>query len=145
MLAHFDPKVSDEILKEEDTLDRYEDKLGSFLVKLSSRSMSDRDSRQVSLMLHSIGDFERLGDHAVNLLKTAQEIHDKEITFSDEAREEIQNMTDALIEILDITVRAFTGNDRAASPNEAYRQERPHPANRNPNTQPRNRFVRRSS
>ena len=115
MLARFDPKTADEILKNEDILDRYEDKLGSFLVKLSSRSMSDRDSRQVSLMLHSIGDFERLGDHAVNLLKTAQEIHDKEITFSDEAREEIQNMTDALLEILDITVRAFTGNDRAVA------------------------------
>ena len=89
MLARYDSKTADEILKDEDVLDRYEDKLGSFLVKLSSRSMSDWDSRQVSLMLHSIGDFERLGDHAVNLLKTAQEIHDKEITFSDEAREEI--------------------------------------------------------
>ena len=112
MLVRYDSKTADEILKNEDVLDRYEDKLGSFLVKLSSRSMSDWDSRQVSLMLHSIGDFERLGDHAVNLLKTAQEIHDKEITFSDEAREEIQNMTDALLEIQNITVRAFTDNDR---------------------------------
>ena len=65
----YDQKVADEILKHEDELDLYEDKLGTFLVKLSSRSLSIADSRKVSNMLHTIGDFERLGDHAVNLRK----------------------------------------------------------------------------
>ena len=70
----YDQKVADEILKHEDELDLYEDKLGTFLVKLSSRSLSIADSRKVSNMLHTIGDFERLGDHAVNLRKKAEEI-----------------------------------------------------------------------
>ena len=72
----YDGKVADEILKHEDELDLYEDKLGTFLVKLSraALALSIADSRKVSNMLHTIGDFERLGDHAVNLRKTAEEI-----------------------------------------------------------------------
>ena len=112
LFHHFNEKTAEQILKDENELDNYEDKLGSFLVKLSSRSMSDHDSRQVSLMLHTIGDFERLGDHAVNLLKTAREIKEKEITFSGDAQAEIRNMTDALNEILTLTVRAFREYDR---------------------------------
>ncbi len=111
LLSVYDEKQAEEILKDEDELDRYEDKLGSFLVSLSSRSMSDKDSRQVSLMLHSIGDFERLGDHAVNLLKSAKEIKEKNIVFSTEGQGELDNLTAALKEILNLTVAAFTEND----------------------------------
>ena len=103
----YDVKVADEILKHEDELDLYEDKLGTFLVKLSSRSLSIADSRKVSNMLHTIGDFERLGDHAVNLRKTAEEIHDKHIVFSEDAAAELQNLTNALTEILELTIDAF--------------------------------------
>ena len=103
----YDQKVADEILKHEDELDLYEDKLGTFLVKLSSRSLSIADSRKVSNMLHTIGDFERLGDHAVNLRKTAEEIHDKHIVFSEDAAAELQNLTNALTEILELTIDAF--------------------------------------
>ena len=104
----YDVKVADEILKHEDELDLYEDKLGTFLVKLSSRSLSIADSRKVSNMLHTIGDFERLGDHAVNLRKTAEEIHDKHIVFSEDAAAELQNLTNALTEILELTIDAFS-------------------------------------
>ena len=104
----YDQKVADEILKHEDELDLYEDKLGTFLVKLSSRSLSIADSRKVSNMLHTIGDFERLGDHAVNLRKTAEEIHDKHIVFSEDAAAELQNLTNALTEILELTIDAFS-------------------------------------
>ena len=105
---HYDGKVADEILEHEDELDLYEDKLGTFLVKLSSRSLSIADSRKVSNMLHTIGDFERLGDHAVNLRKTAEEIHDKHIVFSEDAVKELQNLTNALTEILELTIDAFS-------------------------------------
>lgn len=109
----FDEKAADQILTAEDDLDNYEDKLGSFLVKLSSRALSDLDSRRVSLMLHTIGDLERLGDHAVNLLKGAREIKEKEIAFSEGAQAEIRNLTNAVDEILSMTIRAFCDHDRA--------------------------------
>lgn len=112
LLRHFDQKTAEKILKNEEALDSYEDKLGSFLVKLSARSLSERDTKQVSLMLHSIGDFERLGDHAVNLLKTAQEIYDKEITFTEDAQDELRNITNALTEILTLTIGAFATDDK---------------------------------
>ncbi len=104
----YSDKLADKILKNEDELDMYEDKLGTFLVKLSARSLSDRDSRQISKLLHSIGDFERLGDHAVNLLHGAKEIRDKKILFTDEAKQDLDRLTDALHEILDLTIAAFT-------------------------------------
>ena len=104
-------KFSDEqfaaLQENEEAIDHYEDKLGTFLVKLSSRSLSIADSRKVSNMLHTIGDFERLGDHAVNLRKTAEEIHDKHIVFSEDAAAELQNLTNALTEILELTIDAF--------------------------------------
>jgi len=109
----FDEKAADQILTAEDDLDNYEDKLGSFLVKLSSRALSDLDSRRVSLMLHTIGDLERLGDHAVNLLNGAREIKEKEIAFSEGAQAEIRNLTNAVDEILSMTIRAFCEHDRA--------------------------------
>ena len=111
LMKEFNQKEADRILANEEQIDLFEDKLGTFLVKLSTRSMSDSDSKLVSLMLHSIGDFERLGDHAVNLMKTAQEVHDKQIVFSGEAKEELRNLTEALMEILTNTTEAFVRND----------------------------------
>ncbi|MBO5778705.1 MAG: Na/Pi cotransporter family protein [Clostridia bacterium] len=101
------------ILADEDKLDHYEDKLGSFLVKVSTKEISDADSRQVSRMLHTIGDFERLGDHAVNLLKVAEEMHEKQISFSDEAIREITILQGAIREILARTKSAYDANDVA--------------------------------
>lgn len=111
LFEKYDHKTIDRILKYEDELDMYEDKLGTYLVKISSKDISDQDSRQISKMLHSIGNFERLGDHAVNLVKVAQEIHDKDIRFSDSANIELQNLKNAILEILDLTFNAFKDND----------------------------------
>lgn len=100
-----------EVIKLEDTTDKYEDKLGTYLVKISSKTLSDADSKKVSKMLHAIGDFERLGDHAVNIVKVAQELHEKKLKFSDQAQHELSVLTGALTEILDLTTEAYNNND----------------------------------
>ena len=111
LLDNYDPNVASEVKVNEDKLDLYEDKLGTTLVQLSSKALSDSDSRKVSKQLHTIGDFERIGDHAVNLWKAAEEIHEKGIRFSPQAEDEIRTLTSALKEILDITTQAFSLDD----------------------------------
>ena len=111
LLDNYDPNVAGEVKVNEDKLDLYEDKLGTTLVQLSSKALSDSDSRKVSKQLHTIGDFERIGDHAVNLWKAAEEIHEKGIRFSPQAEDEIRTLTSALKEILDITTQAFSLDD----------------------------------
>ena len=113
LLTDYTPERCEKVLAGEDKLDKYEDKLGSFLIKISAKEISDEDSRQVSRMLHSIGNFERLGDHAVNLLKVAQEMHEKNISFSDEANREIAVAQRALTEILARTEDAYDQNSVA--------------------------------
>ena len=108
LLDVYNQEVADEVKVNEDKLDLYEDKLGTTLVQLSSKALSDTDSRKVSKQLHTIGDFERIGDHAVNLWKAAEEIHEKDIHFSPQAEAELRTLTAALKEILDITTRAFS-------------------------------------
>ena len=99
------------MVKNEDRLDLYEDQLGTLLVRLSGTALSDEDSRSISKQLHTIGDFERIGDHAVNLLKTAQEINEKKIQFSGSAAAELQVLLGALKEILSITTQAYAQGD----------------------------------
>ena len=111
LLDRYDEKVAGEVKVNEDKLDLYEDKLGTTLVQLSSKALSDTDSRKVSKQLHTIGDFERIGDHAVNLWKAAEEIHVKGIHFSSQAEEELRTLTAALKEVLDITTEAFSRDD----------------------------------
>ncbi len=95
----------------ESVLDLYEDNLGTYLVKMSEQSLSNNDARTVARMLHTIGDFERLGDHAKGLQKVAEEIHDKNIAFSDEARKEIKVLVDAITEIIITTTLVYEKND----------------------------------
>ena len=111
LLGKYDEKVAQEVIQNEDRLDSYEDQLGTLLVHLSAKALSDEDSRNISKQLHTIGDFERIGDHAVNLLKTAQEIHDKSIKFSPPAAEELQVLLGALKEILSLTTQAYAQGD----------------------------------
>ena len=111
LLDNYDQNVASEVKVNEDKLDLYEDKLGTTLVQLSSKALSHPDSRKVSKQLHTIGDFERIGDHAVNLWKAAEEIHEKGIRFSPQAEDEIHTLTSALKEILDITTKAFSLDD----------------------------------
>ena len=107
----YDENLSDSIIEDENELDRYEDELGTLLVHLSSQQLSANDSIRVSKMLHAIGDFERLGDHALNIRETAKELHDKNAHFSEEAQHEMLTLTDALEEILAIATEAYCTND----------------------------------
>lgn len=111
IIGNYNSKIADKIVENEQVLDDYEDKLGTFLVKISSRELTKEDSNTVSTLLHCIGDFERIGDHALNMVKTAKEISDKSISFSSEANAEILVATEAIKQILDITVKAFENND----------------------------------
>lgn len=97
----------------ESVIDRYEDKIGTYLMKLTGRELTPKLSRQVSKYLHTVGDFERLSDHALNIAENAQEIHEKNINFSDEGRTELDVLTAAVEDVLDLAVRAFIDDDFA--------------------------------
>ena len=95
----------------ESVIDRYEDKLGTYLMKITSKSLSQSQSEEVSKYLHTISDFERISDHALNISEAAKEIHDKDLQFSPEACHELDVMESAVREILSIAVGAFVEND----------------------------------
>ncbi len=99
------------VLQTEEEIDAFEDRLSTYLVKLSAQALSQNDSHVISKMLHAIGDFERLGDHAVNLNKVAKEIHDKGLSFTQEAQAELDTLLQAIDEILTMTVTAYERND----------------------------------
>ena len=111
LLQQYDKAVAEEVIRLEDDIDLYEDRLGTFLVRLSARALSAPDAHSVSLMLHSIGDFERLSDHAVNVQKVAEEMHEKKLSFSPDAKAEIGVLSDAIREILDLTEEAYVCGD----------------------------------
>lgn len=111
LVESYDPEGAQRVMDMEDQLDNYEDKLGTYLVKLSAQALSSQDSQIGSKILHAIGDFERLGDHAINIIKVAREIHEKKIVFSPAAQQELTTIVEALDEILDITVRAYLNSD----------------------------------
>ena len=111
LLEDYDKRKYDLIEENEDLLDDDEDKLGTYLVKLSSQALSHKDSQTVSMMLHVIGDFERLGDHARNLAKTAVEIHEKGLQFTVAAKKELEVLSAAIREIMDLTDRAYINGD----------------------------------
>ena len=111
LLNKFDQKVADEVREAEDKVDIYEDVLGSYLVKLSTRSMTEADSVEVTKLLHIIGDLERISDHSVNIVESAEEMKDKELTFSEYALKELDVMYNALYEITNMTKDAFCENN----------------------------------
>ena len=105
-----------QFVRETETLtDKYEDKLGTYLVRVSSNNLSEDDSHAVSRMLHSLNDMERISDHALNICGTAQEIKEKNIEFSKDAKHEIEVMISALKEITDITIDSFINDDFEAA------------------------------
>ena len=99
------------IRESEELIDHYEDKLGTYLVKLSAMDLSESDSHEVGRLLHTIGDFERISDHAVNIMEAAKEMKEKGIVFSNDAIGEIKHTASAVEEILEITMNAFVAND----------------------------------
>ena len=98
----------------ESNTDRYEDILGTYLTKLSRSKTTDDDSSEVSKLLKAIGDFERISDHSVNILESAEELREKKIEFSDGAKKELDVLLNAVSEILDITLCAFNKDDENA-------------------------------
>ena len=111
MFDEYDPKTADEIRAIEDRADKYEDALGSYLVKLSSCDLSNKDAVQITKLLHIIGDLERISDHSINILESAEELKAKKIAFSAQATAEMKTMRTAINDILDITLRSFVEND----------------------------------
>ena len=99
-----------EVMELEDKVDNYEDKLGSYMLKISTNRINTEDSHEVSRLLHCIGDFERIADHAVNIMQSAQEISEKNLSFSDIAKHDLNVMFSAVKEILDITINTFEKN-----------------------------------
>ncbi len=111
LVGNYNEKEATEVSEMETLLDNYEDQLGTYMVKISSTGVSDSDSKKIAKILHTINDFERIGDHAENLVDVAREINDKKIVFSHEATAEIAVLKDAVLEILRITDLAFRNND----------------------------------
>ena len=115
LLTEYDEKNARKVLKNEDMLDDYEDRIGTTLVQLTSQALSEHDSQVSSRVLRSIGDFERLGDHATNIVDIAKEIHDKKMHFSEHATKEMEVLTEALEDILERAYRVYQTCDETAA------------------------------
>ena len=114
-VMEFDPKSAQEVRESEDKTDTYEDMLGTYLLKLGAEPLSDAASEEVTELLKLIGDFERIGDHAVNIIESAEEMHDKQLEFSRSAKYELSVMSAAVGEVMDLAVKAFAENDAQAA------------------------------
>lgn len=117
LMKNFDKKVAEKIHESEDTVDVYEDKTSTYLVHLAGSKLSDYDSREVTKLLHVVGDVERISDHAINVIDVAKEIHEKNIVFSEKAQKEIGTISAAVCEILELAMKALRDEDRAAAKN----------------------------
>ena len=111
LIQNFDQETYDYVKETEAQIDVYEDRIGSYLVELSSHSLSQADSREVSRLLHSIGDFERISDHAVDVADAAKEMVDKELRFSDGAYAELKIICSAVRKVLNLSIQSFTMNN----------------------------------
>ena len=115
LLNEYNSQTGEEIMKAEKKADKYEDKLGSYLVKVSALELSDDDSKETTKLLHIISDFERISDHAVHVLKSAEEIDEKKLSFSPKAKAEILTLAGAVGEIAALAYKAFSENDLDAA------------------------------
>lgn len=114
-LSRYSAKLDEDIREKESKTDHYEDILGTYLIKLSSNQVSEQDSAEAAKLLKMIGDFERISDHAVNILESAEEMNSKDLKFSESAMKELGVLTDAVEEILDLALRAFLDEDVEAA------------------------------
>ncbi len=110
-LNSYDEETDEKIMRSEDHVDYYEDRLGTYLVKLSAQNLSAADNAQATKLLHMISDFERISDHAVNIVKSAEEIHEKKLAFSSDAMRELNTMIDAVSEIMSLALASFRDDD----------------------------------
>lgn len=111
LLERYDEKIGESIAAAEQKADRYEDKLGTYLVKLTSHPMGEQDSRELTKYLHMIGDLERISDHAVNLVEAAQELREKNLSFAGDAERELNIMIQAVQEIMHNTRQVLFEDD----------------------------------
>ena len=139
LLKGYDEEACDLIIENEDIIDGYEDKINSFLIKLSKASITGADSRSVSKMMHCVGNFERIADHAVNLVESVQEMHEKGIMFSDECINEITVITDAIAENINKAFDSYVNSDLAT----AHKVEPLEEVVDNLSTELKNRHIRR--
>ena len=110
-MNEYSEKSDEKIIANENLADEYEDALGSYLVKISTKNLNDEDSEKVSLLLHAIGDIEQITDYSANILFNARFKNDKNYSFSDKAKTEIKIMTDAVDETLDTIISSIANND----------------------------------
>ena len=111
----YTPELAQSIREDEERCDHYEDIIGTYLVQLSSRTMSQCESEEATELLKTIGDFERISDHAVNVLESAEELREKGLAFSGTAQEEYGVLAGAVREILHLAINAFAAGDSAAA------------------------------
>ena len=111
LVHQWDGRRAESVGVNEDIIDSYEDKIGAYLVKLSEKDLTAEDNRAVAMLLHTISDFERIGDHACNIYDSAREIHDKRLHLSDTAWREIAVLESVIQDIVDKTLRAFETQD----------------------------------
>ena len=104
-------QLIDKVIELEELVDHYEDEIGSYLVKLSSKHLSEKDSQELSVLLHCIGDFERISDHAINIMESAREMFEKELSFSKKAQEELAVFTGAVKDIVNTSILVFQEED----------------------------------
>lgn len=112
---NYSPELAESIRENESRCDRYEDELGTYLVRLSAQQLSDAESEEATELLKIIGDFERISDHAVNLLAASEELRSKGLGFSAAAEKELKVLIGAVSEILNTAERAFSEKDLAAA------------------------------
>ncbi|MCM1165951.1 MAG: Na/Pi cotransporter family protein [Lachnospiraceae bacterium] len=113
LVTKYDKETAQAVIDNEDTIDVFEDNIGSYILKISSKDLSVNDSQIVSNLLHTIGDLERISDHAVNIMEAAEEMHTKKVRFSAAAEEEVNIMIRAVTEILEMSINSFISFDVA--------------------------------
>ena len=139
ILTEYSEESAENITENEDIIDGFEDKINSYLMKISKSSVTGKDSRSVSKMMHCVGNFERISDHAVNLVESAQEMHDKGIFFSPECVNEINVITDAIAENINKAFDAYKNGDLGI----AHKVEPLEEVVDNLSTELKNRHIRR--
>ncbi|NBJ91254.1 Na/Pi cotransporter family protein [Parablautia muri] len=107
----FDQKGADKVIELENLVDHYEDELSTYLVKISSKHLTEKDSQELTILLHCIGDFERISDHAVNIMESAKEMYEKDLTFSKKAVEELRVFSEAVRDIINTSIQVFREED----------------------------------
>lgn len=117
LLSEYKESVAERVRELEGEVDKYEDALGTYLVKVSSRNLSEKDSHTCSILLQSIGDFERISDHALNIMESAQEVHNKGLMFSPKAAKELKTFTNAIEDILNKAIEVFENENVEAAEN----------------------------